>query len=44
HRVQEGESLWIIARRYDTSVDRLRSLNGLRSGAILSIGQVLRVR
>lgn len=44
HRVREGESLWIIARRYDTTVEHLRSLNGLRAGAILSIGQVLRVR
>lgn len=44
HRVREGESLWGIARRYGTTVERLLALNGLRPGQVLSIGQLLRVR
>ena len=40
YRVRTGDSLWGIARRHDTSVDRLKSANNLRSSA-LKIGQVL---
>jgi len=43
HTVRSGESLWTIAKKYQASVDRLKSLNGLRSGA-LRPGQRLRVR
>jgi len=43
HTVQRGESLWRIAREYGTSVQRLRSLNDLRAGA-LRPGQRIRVR
>lgn len=35
HVVQEGETLYSIANRYDTSVQKLRSLNRLESGEIL---------
>ncbi len=34
HKIAPGESLWVIARRYGTSVARLKSLNGLRSNNI----------
>lgn len=44
HRVREGESLWIIARRHGTTVERLRQLNGLKADQVLSIGQILQVR
>lgn len=44
HRVAEGESLWIIARRHSTTVEALRQLNGLNADQVLSIGQTLRVR
>jgi membrane-bound lytic murein transglycosylase D len=43
YRVQRGESLWIIAGKYNTSVTRLRSLNGLGRRAVLRAGQVIRV-
>lgn len=38
--VRRGDSLWAIARRHSTTVDRLRTANGLR-GTTLQIGQVL---
>ncbi len=44
HQVAEGESLWVIARRYDTTVEHLQRLNRLRPGEILSVGRRLRVR
>ncbi len=42
HRVTRGESLTVIARRYDVTVDELRDWNSLRSDG-LAIGQQLRV-
>ncbi len=43
HTVRSGESLWIIARRNDTTVDRLKQLNSLRSNKVKP-GERLRVR
>ncbi len=40
--VRSGDTLWLIARRYNTTVDAIKSLNGLTSDS-LSIGQVLRI-
>lgn len=34
HTIARGESLWVIARRYDTTVGKLKSLNGLRGNNI----------
>lgn len=42
HRVQAGESLSILAQRYNVSVDELRRHNNLRNDT-LRIGQVLRI-
>ncbi len=42
HVVKSGDSLWIIARRYDTTTREIQQLNGLK-GTILSIGQVLKI-
>jgi LysM repeat protein len=42
HQVRRGESLWQIARRYGTSVNRLREANGLADD-LLMIGQELRI-
>lgn len=38
--VQSGDTLWLISRRYNTTVDAIKRLNGLSSD-MLSIGQVL---
>jgi membrane-bound lytic murein transglycosylase D len=43
YTVRRGDTLSAIARRYRTSVDRLRQLNGLTSDGITP-GQVLRLR
>lgn len=40
HIVKRGDSLWIIARKYDTTVTKIKSLNHL-SGSNLRIGQKL---
>lgn len=40
--VQPGDSLWLIAQRYGTTVDAIRSLNGL-TGTLIDVGQVLRI-
>ena len=43
HRVQRGENLTVIARRYDVSVRQLRAWNGLGSRSLIQAGQRLRV-
>ncbi|HEU4564840.1 MAG TPA: DUF5715 family protein [Gemmatimonadaceae bacterium] len=43
HVVRRGETLWGIARRYGTTVERLQRANGLRGGRIVA-GQRLTLR
>lgn len=43
HVVQKGQTLGYIAKKYGTTVSKLKSLNGLRSDNLL-IGQRIRVR
>ena len=43
HRVRSGDSLWLLAARYGTTVERIRSDNGLRTN-FLKPGQVLTIR
>jgi len=43
YRVRTGESLWIIAGKYNTTVEKLRSMNALSRGETLKAGQVIRV-
>lgn len=40
--VRSGDTLWLLARRYNTTVDAIKRLNGLTSDN-LSIGQVLKI-
>lgn len=42
YTVQPGDSLWLIAQRYGTTVEAIRQANGLTSN-LLMIGQVLRI-
>jgi N-acetylmuramoyl-L-alanine amidase len=41
HRVQAGDTLWTLSRKYGTTVSRLRELNGLRPSEELRVGQQL---
>ena len=42
HMVVPGDTLWSIARRYGTSVDAIKSLNGLNNN-VLSLGMILNI-
>jgi membrane-bound lytic murein transglycosylase D len=43
YKVRSGESLWTIAERYNTTIEKLRSLNALSRREALRAGQVIRV-
>jgi membrane-bound lytic murein transglycosylase D len=43
YRVRNGESLWIIAGKYNTTIETLRRLNALSRTTNLRAGQVIRV-
>ncbi|PCH94675.1 MAG: hypothetical protein COB85_05350 [Bacteroidetes bacterium] len=43
HRVANGEFLYLIAKRYGTSINRICDLNGIRRNSILRVGQQLRI-
>lgn len=43
HKVRQGDNLYNLAKKYHVSVDRLKSLNNLRSNK-LNLGQVLVVK
>lgn len=42
YTVRSGDTLWLLANRFGTTVETIRQLNGL-SGNMLRIGQVLRI-
>jgi N-acetylmuramoyl-L-alanine amidase len=42
YRVQRGDSLWILAKRYGTTIERIRAENNLRSSRLL-VGQTLKL-
>ncbi len=43
YKVESGDALWTIARRYDTNVKKLKKLNNLDSEQI-SVGQILKIK
>ena len=46
YTVKPGDTLWTIAAKFSTTVDKLRKLNGLtgRSARSLQVGQTIAVR
>lgn len=42
YAVRAGDTLWLLSRRYGTTVDAIRNLNGLTSDR-LEVGQILRI-
>ncbi len=40
--VQAGDTLWLLAQRYHTTVDAIKNLNGL-TNSLLNIGQILKI-
>ena len=43
YEVVAGDTLYSISKKFGTTVDNLRSLNGLTENSVLKIGQVLKV-
>ena len=39
HRVQNGDTLWTISKRYNTTITRICQLNGFRTSQPLRVGQ-----
>jgi len=42
YRVKRGDSLWILAQRYNTTISNIKSMNGMRDSR-LYIGQILTI-
>lgn len=42
YTVKSGDTLWLLSRKYNTTVDAIKRLNGLTSD-IIDIGQVLKI-
>lgn len=43
YHIQQGDTLWSVARRYGTKPDRIAAMNGISVDGILKIGQELKV-
>jgi N-acetylmuramoyl-L-alanine amidase len=44
HRVQNGDTLWTISKRYNVTVNRICQLNGFRTSQELRVGQEIVVQ
>ena len=43
HIVRRGDSIWNIAQHYGVTVNLMLNLNGLKRGAVIKPGQVLKL-
>lgn len=43
HKVLEGDTLWGLSRKYNVTVEQIKTLSGLKSDT-LSIGQILKIK
>jgi len=44
HKVRSGDSLFAMSLKYNTTVDKICKLNGIKSTKILKIGEMIKVR
>lgn len=44
YRVQQGDSLAEIAKKYNVTVEQLLKWNNIEEGAVLSVGQLLKIK
>jgi LysM repeat protein len=42
HRIEAGETLFSVAKKYDTTIEKLCELNGIKDNIIIKIGQRIR--
>ena len=43
HTVKPGESFWVIAKKYNVSIEELMDTNGLKPGKVLKSGETLQI-
>ncbi len=43
HKVKSGETLYSIAHKYQTTIKKLRNLNGLKEKSLLKVGKIVKV-
>jgi len=44
HKVRSGDSLFAMSLKYNTTVDKICKLNGIKSSKILKIGEMIQIR
>ncbi|MBN6887285.1 LysM repeat protein [Cytobacillus horneckiae] len=44
HTVVSGNTVYALSRRYDSTIQQIRSWNGLDANYTIRVGQVLRVK
>ncbi|MDP4755725.1 MAG: LysM peptidoglycan-binding domain-containing protein, partial [Aquiluna sp.] len=43
YRVQSGDTLWSIARKFGVSSSSIASLNGIRNVNLIKVGQLIKI-
>jgi membrane-bound lytic murein transglycosylase D len=43
YKVKQGDSLWLMARHFDTTISEIKGINNLRSNR-LSVGQIIEIK